>query len=71
MIVLDLRAREVVFVPCSAFFAQALETFRTEAGSELSFADAAVVAIARRESPGYVATFDADFEGLTGVTVVR
>ena len=65
-----LRAREVEFVPSSAGFMKALETFRLERDADLSFADAAIVSAARRESPGYVATFDSDFSGLLGVTVV-
>jgi predicted nucleic acid-binding protein len=65
-----LRAREVELVPCSEVFLQAFDFFRVERGTTLSFADAAVSAVARRHPPGFVATFDADFEGLEGVTVV-
>jgi predicted nucleic acid-binding protein len=65
-----MRAKEVEFVPCSDLFAQAFDTFRVEAGAELSFADAAIVTVARGHPPGFVATFDADFEELEGVTVV-
>jgi predicted nucleic acid-binding protein len=65
-----LRAREVEFVPCSEVFLQAFDVFRLERGTTLSFADAAITAVARRHPPGFVATFDADFEGLEAVTVV-
>ncbi len=65
-----LRAREIEFVPCSHLFVEAFETFRTERGSALSFADAAIAAVARRHPPGLVATFDNDFSVLDGLTVV-
>jgi predicted nucleic acid-binding protein len=65
-----LRAREVEFVPCSDFFFETLRTFREQPQARLSFADAAIVTVARRRPPGLVATFDADFNGLQGVTVV-
>lgn len=65
-----IRAKEVEFVPCSDLFVQAFGTLRTEAGAELSFADAAIVTVARDRPPGFVATFDADFTELDGVTVV-
>ncbi|HEX9692443.1 MAG TPA: hypothetical protein VGA22_10125 [Gemmatimonadales bacterium] len=32
--------------------------------------DAAIVTVATRQAPGYVATFDADFTAVEGVTVV-
>lgn len=65
-----LQAREVEFVPCSDLFLDALQTFRTQVNEKLSFADAAIVTLARRRAPGYVATFDADFRGLGGLSVV-
>lgn len=66
-----LAAREVDFVPCSDFFFETLQTFRNQPDRRLSFADAAIVTVARRNAPGLVATFDADFSGVHGVTVVR
>lgn len=65
-----LQAREVDFVPCSDLFLETLQTFRGQTGERLSFTDAAIVTAARREAPGLVATFDADFRGVAGVTVV-
>ena len=65
-----LRAREVEFVPCSDLFLESFETFRAETRTELSFADAAIVVAARQHPPGFVATFDTDFQGLEGVAVV-
>jgi predicted nucleic acid-binding protein len=65
-----LQAREVDFVPCSELFVEALETFREQPAERLSFTDAAIVAVARRETQGFIATFDADFRGLEGISVV-
>jgi predicted nucleic acid-binding protein len=65
-----LQAREVEFVPCSELFVEALETFREQAAARLSFTDAAIVTVARRQTPGLVATFDADFRDLEGISVI-
>ena len=65
-----LTAREVEFVPCSDFFFETLQTFRNQPAGRLSFTDAAIVTVARRHAPGLVATFDTDFSGIPGVTVV-
>jgi len=43
---------------------------RCSSQQRLSFADAAIVTVARRHAPGLVATFDADFRGVKGVSVV-
>ena len=64
------EAREVEFVPCSGYFAQTLEVFRSQPGRELSFTDAAIVAIARRRKASAVATFDRGFAQIEGITVV-
>ena len=64
-----LDAREVEFIPCSDFFFETLSTFRRES-APLSFTDAAIVSVARREKKGYVATFDADFRNLAGIMVI-
>ncbi len=65
-----LQAREVDFLPCSDLFLQALETFRNQSGDGLSFTDAAIVTVARLHAPSFVATFDRDFRGFEGVSVV-
>jgi len=65
-----LEAREVDFVPCSDLFLETLATFRGQRSGKLSFADAAIVTVARGHPPGLVATFDADFRLVDGVTVV-
>lgn len=65
-----LQAGEIDFVPCSDIFAGAFDIFRRDRSHNLSFTDAAIVAVARQHSPGSVATFDEDFRGLKGVAVV-
>jgi len=64
-----LGAREVQFVSCSEYFLEALETFRRES-ADLNFTDAALVTVARRHKRSRIATFDDDFKGLPGITVV-
>jgi predicted nucleic acid-binding protein len=65
-----LQAREIDFVPCSDLFLNTLETFRNQAGTKLSFTDAAIVTVARRQNVGVIATFDRDFNKIRGITVV-
>ena len=65
-----LQARELDFFPCSDFFLDTVETFRSQGSRALSFTDSAIVTVARRNPPGYVGTFDNDFRDLPGVTVV-
>jgi len=64
-----LRAKEVEFVPCSEIFLETFETFRTERDAALSFTDAAIATVARRDDAGWIATFDSDFADLRGVKV--
>lgn len=65
-----LEAEELEFVPCSDFFLESLETFRNQVGTALSFADSAIVTVARARAQGLVATFDHGFRGLPGITVI-
>ena len=65
-----LQARELDFVPCSELFLDTLETFRNQGGSTLSFTDAAIVTVARKQDAGVVATFDRDFRNIKGITVI-
>lgn len=64
-----LQASEFKVVLCSEFFLETLNTFRGE-NAALSFTDAAIVTVARRDRKGLVATFDRDFHGLHGISVV-
>lgn len=65
-----LQALEIDFVPCSELFLDALEMFRNQDGTKLSFTDAAIVTVARRQDVGVIATFDRDFQGINGITVI-
>jgi predicted nucleic acid-binding protein len=65
-----LEAREVDFLPCSDVFLEALETFRSQRRGTLSFTDAAIVTVARKSGGCPVATFDADFRRVDGISVV-
>ena len=65
-----LDAEEVDFLPCSDLFQAALREFRTRSAARLSFADAAIVAAAQRHGAEFIATFDEDFRGIEGITLV-
>lgn len=65
-----LSARELEFVPCSDAFRESWSLFRDQREGKLSFADAAIVAVARRRGASHVATFDRDFEDLAGLALV-
>lgn len=65
-----LEAREIEFVPCSDIFPEAVRIFRGQRRRGPSFADAAILAIAREREAGYIATFDTGFRELAGVSVV-
>jgi predicted nucleic acid-binding protein len=65
-----LQAAEVDFLPCSDLFLDTLETFRNQPGDNLSFTDSAIVTLARRHAPGFVASFDKDLRDIEGVSVV-
>ena len=65
-----LRARELVFVPGSDLFLPAVDIFRSQGNLGLSFADAAIVAAARRSAGGRVATFDRGFGQVEGLSVL-
>ncbi len=65
-----LAAREVEFVPCSDLFNDALETFRAQKRTTLSFTDAALVAVARQRKGSSIATFDKDFRRIEGIHLI-
>jgi len=65
-----LQARELDFVPCSELFLETLETFRNQTGTKLSFTDAAIVTVARRQDVGVIASFDRDFQNIKGIAVI-
>jgi predicted nucleic acid-binding protein len=65
-----LNAREVEFVPCSELFGDVFETFSSQKKTSLSFTDAAIVTLAKRQSGVSIATFDKDFRSIEGISVV-
>ena len=66
-----LAAKEVELVPCSDFFSEAFDVFRSQPPSAgLSFADAAIVAVARARGVGRVASFDRGFARIDGIEIV-
>ena len=65
-----LDAEEVDFLPCSDLFRAALREFRARSAARRSFADAAIVAAARRHGAEFIATFDEGFRGIEGTTMV-
>lgn len=65
-----LAVEELEFVPCSELFLEVFEVFRGFKGSNPSFTDAAIAAIARRRGIDHVATFDRDFLLVEGLEMV-
>lgn len=65
-----MRAHEAELVPCSPYFADAFEIFRAQRKTRLSFADAAIVAIAKHRGATRILTFDRDFRKVDGLEVV-
>lgn len=64
-----LDAEELEFVPCSGFFLAVFQTFSTQPGIRLSFADAAIVETARERAEGQVLTFDQEFRRIHGLRI--
>jgi predicted nucleic acid-binding protein len=65
-----IEARELELVPCSGLFLDAVDTFRGQRDTRLSFVDAAIVNVARTRADGLVATFDSELSGLEGISSV-
>lgn len=65
-----LRARETSIVPCSGLFLEAFDIFRTQPEARLSFADAAIVAVAREHDVPRIATFDGDLAAVEEITPI-
>lgn len=59
-----LQAKELVFVPASDLFLPTVESFRLQGSRGFSFADAAVLTVARNSAEGRIATFDTAFRGM-------
>ncbi len=56
-------------VPCSDWFVEAMEMFSSQASTRLSFADAAMVAVARTCADGLILSFDEEFGNVIGLIV--
>jgi predicted nucleic acid-binding protein len=65
-----LGARELEFVPCSERFIEAVETFRRQKKTRLSFVDATIVNVARDRAEGRVATFDRELASARGIHAI-
>ena len=65
-----LAARELDLVPCSELFVEALETFRRQKKTRLSFVDATIVNVARDRTDGLVATFDRELASIRGIRAI-
>ena len=64
-----LAAADTEFVPCSDIFLDSFEAFRGQPDATLSFVDAAIAVMARRQLAA-VATFDRGLRALPGIAVV-
>jgi predicted nucleic acid-binding protein len=64
-----LDAAELEFVPCSDLFLDTFQNFSTQAGTRLSFADAAILSVARSRADGLILSFDEEFRKIAGLCV--
>ena len=62
-----LDSDELDFVPCSYLFSYALQIFRDQGSTRLSFADAAIAHVARERADGLVLSFDEELGKVRGV----
>ena len=64
-----LHAAELEFVPCSDLFLETVEAFSTQAGTRLSFADAAIAGVARSRADGRILSFDEEFKKVSDLHI--
>ena len=64
-----LDAAELEFVPCSDLFVETMQDFSIQAGTRLSFADAAMLGVARSRADGLILSFDEEFRKISGLHV--
>ncbi|MGA3242076.1 MAG: type II toxin-antitoxin system VapC family toxin [Bryobacteraceae bacterium] len=62
-----LDAAELEFVPCSDLFLETMQNFSIQAGTRLSFADAAILGVARSRADGLILSFDDEFRKIAGL----
>ncbi|MEE4270142.1 MAG: PIN domain-containing protein [Thermoanaerobaculales bacterium] len=65
-----LGARELELVPCSELFIEAVEVFRRQKKTRLSFVDATIVNLAHDRTDGLVATFDRELASARGIHAI-
>jgi predicted nucleic acid-binding protein len=64
-----LDATELEFVPCSDLFAEAMNWFSIQSGTQLSFTDSAIAVVALDRADGQVLTFDHEFQKIAGLRI--
>jgi predicted nucleic acid-binding protein len=64
-----LDAAELEFVPCSDLFLETMQNFSIQTGTSLSFADAAILGVARSRADGLILSFDEEFRKISGLRV--
>jgi predicted nucleic acid-binding protein len=64
-----LDAAELEFVPCSDLFPDTFQNFSTQAGTRLSFADVAILNVARSRADGLILSFDEEFRKIASLRV--
>lgn len=64
-----LDAAELEFVPCSDVFLETFQNFSSQAGTTLSFADAAILGVARSRADGLILSFDEEFRKISGLRI--
>jgi predicted nucleic acid-binding protein len=64
-----LDAAELEFVPCSDLFLETFQDFSTQAGTRLSFADAAIAGVARSRADGLILSFDEKFRKISSLRI--
>jgi predicted nucleic acid-binding protein len=64
-----LDAKELEFVPCSELFLEVMQSFSNQAGTRLSFTDAAIIVVARSRTDSLILGFDEEFRKIAGLRV--
>ena len=64
-----LDAAELEVVPCSDVFLETFQNFSSQAGTTLSFADAAILGVARSRADGLILSFDEEFRKISGLRI--
>lgn len=62
-----LESEELQFIPCSDYFEDTVQSFRTQSGTKLSFTDCAIATVALKRARGMVLSFDREFRKVPGI----